>query len=101
MTNLMKLVKIIDLYEDRVSETRKSKLSGFPITGSIPTGTHLLEDLVKEYITKIKNKLSKIIRLNTKNYGFNIESINKEIKKFIKNYVRINKGLKYKFISKL
>ena len=51
MTNLMKLVKIIDLYEDRVSETRKSKLSGFPITGSIPTGTHLLEDLVKEYIT--------------------------------------------------
>ena len=51
MTNLMKLVKIIDLYEDRVSETRKSKLSRFPITGSIPTGTHLLEDLVKEYIT--------------------------------------------------
>lgn len=51
MTNLMKLVKIIDLYEDRVSENRKNKLSGFPITGSIPFGTHLLEDLVKEYLT--------------------------------------------------
>lgn len=51
MTNLMKLVKIIDLYEDRVNENRKNKLSGFPITGSIPFGTHLLEDLVKEYLT--------------------------------------------------
>ena len=51
MTNLMKLVKIIDLYEDRVSENRKNKLSSFPITGSIPFGVHLLEDLVKEYIT--------------------------------------------------
>ena len=51
MTNLMKLVKIIDLYENRVSENRKNKLSGFPITGSIPVGVHLLEDLVKEYIT--------------------------------------------------
>ena len=51
MTNLMKLVKIIDLYEDRVSENRKNKLSSFPITGSIPFGVHLLEDLIKEYIT--------------------------------------------------
>ena len=51
MTNLMKLVKITDLYEDRVTENRKNKLSGFPITGSIPFGVHLLEDLVKEYIT--------------------------------------------------
>ena len=51
MTNLMKLVKIIDLYDDRVSENRKNKLSSFRITGSIPFGVHLLEDLVKEYIT--------------------------------------------------
>ena len=51
MKNLMRLVKIIDLYEDRVSENRKNKLSSFPITGSIPFGVHLLEDLVKEYIT--------------------------------------------------
>ena len=50
MTNLMKLVKIIDLYEDRVKENRKNKLSSFPITGSIPFGVLLLEDLVKEYI---------------------------------------------------
>ena len=40
------------------------------------------------------------IRLNTTNYGFKVESINSEIKKFIKNYVKINKGLQYKYISK-
>ena len=63
MTNLMKLVKIIDLYEDRVSENRKNKLSGFPITGSIPFGVHLLEDLIKEYITN-PNFNSKNVKLN-------------------------------------
>ena len=51
MKNLMKLVKIIDIYEDKVTEKRKNKLSNFPITGSIPVGVHLLEDLVKEYMT--------------------------------------------------
>ncbi len=63
----------------------------------------------KIYITKdiigvlwLSNGNHKIfVRLNTKNYGFNIKSIEKEIKKFIKNYIRINKGLNYKFISKL
>ena len=51
MQNLTKLVKVIELYEDKVSEKRKNKLLSFPITGSIPTNAHLLEDLVKEYIT--------------------------------------------------
>ena len=51
MTNLMKLVKIIDLYEKRVDEKRRVKLSGFPITGSLPLHIPNLEDLVKEYIT--------------------------------------------------
>jgi len=63
----------------------------------------------KIYITKdiigvlwLSNGNHKIfVRLNTKNYGFNIKSIEKEIKKFIKNYIKINKGLNYKFISKL
>ncbi len=51
MTNIMKLVKIIDLYEKRVDEKRRVKLSGFQITGSLPPNIPNLENLVKDYIT--------------------------------------------------
>ena len=40
------------------------------------------------------------VRLNTTNYGFTLKSIHTEIKKFIVNYVKINKHLQYKYISK-
>ena len=49
MTNLMKLVKIIDLYENRVDDKRREKLSTFPIVGSIPPNIPRLSDLVYQY----------------------------------------------------
>ena len=63
----------------------------------------------KKYISKkiigvlwLSNGNHKIfVRLNTLNYGFNKNLIDKQIKNFIKNYLKINKGLGHKFISKL
>ena len=49
MTNLMNLVKIIDLYEKRVDDKRREKLSTFPIVGSIPPNIPRLQDLVYQY----------------------------------------------------
>ena len=49
MTNLMELVKIIDLYEKRVDDKRRKKLSTFSIVGSIPPNIPRLSDLVYQY----------------------------------------------------
>ena len=49
MTNIMQLVKIIDLYEKRVDVKRRAKLSQFSIHGTIPPNIPKLENLIYEY----------------------------------------------------
>ena len=50
MTNLMKLVSIIDSYDKRVDDKRRVRLSQLKVIGSLPD-VPKLEDLVKEYLT--------------------------------------------------
>ena len=50
MTNLMKLVSIIDSYDKRVDDKRRVRLSQLQVIGSLPD-VPKLEDLVKEYLT--------------------------------------------------
>tara|TARA_B100001250_G_C19707932_1_gene747779 strand:- start:28 stop:1164 length:1137 start_codon:yes stop_codon:yes gene_type:complete len=46
----MKLVSIIDSYENRVDDKRRERLSNLHVIGSLPN-VPKLEDLIKEYIT--------------------------------------------------
>ena len=46
----MKLVSIIDYYENRVDDKRRERLSNLHVIGSLPN-VPKLEDLIKEYIT--------------------------------------------------
>ena len=50
MTNRMKLVSIIDSYNNRVDDKRRVRLSQLQVIGSLPD-VPKLEDLVKEYLT--------------------------------------------------
>ena len=50
MINQMKLVSIIDSYENRVDDKRRERLSNLHVIGSLPN-VPKLEDLIKEYIT--------------------------------------------------
>ena len=50
MINQMKLVSIIDSYENRVDDKRRERLSSLNVIGSLPD-VPKLEDLIKEYLT--------------------------------------------------
>lgn len=50
MTNIMKLVSIIDSYEKRVDDKRRERLSDMRVIGYLPD-VPKLEDLIKEYLT--------------------------------------------------